>query len=111
MLVECPECQKQISSMADPCPYCGFPAAGKRSREMAEQKAAEMKVESVYVDGFYFGSVYVSLYCSNCHDHNLKIMRCDVKRLSGAIGFYPHLQLRCEKCGHKWEHIHGYTNK
>jgi hypothetical protein len=34
-LVDCPECGKQISTLAAACPHCGFPV----SREVAESQA------------------------------------------------------------------------
>ena len=36
MLIECPECKKQISDQAKSCPHCGYPIKG--SQDEVEQK-------------------------------------------------------------------------
>jgi len=42
MLVTCPECGAKISSLANPCPNCGFPDAGYYSKERTEESAQEV---------------------------------------------------------------------
>jgi hypothetical protein len=36
MLVTCPECGVRVSVEANPCPNCGLPRAGERSKEYCE---------------------------------------------------------------------------
>ena len=36
MLIECPECKKQISDQAKSCPHCGYPIKG--NQDETEQK-------------------------------------------------------------------------
>jgi hypothetical protein len=38
-LIACPECRKQISSVAAVCPHCGFPIASKNESEVASQSS------------------------------------------------------------------------
>lgn len=37
-LINCPECQNQISDKADNCPKCGYPIAGKKSKITVQKK-------------------------------------------------------------------------
>ena len=39
MLIKCPECQKEISSEADFCPFCGYPIAKKKESTKSERKS------------------------------------------------------------------------
>lgn len=39
MLIKCPECQKEISSEADFCPFCGYPIAKKTTKERNDRKS------------------------------------------------------------------------
>lgn len=99
MLVECPECEKQISGTADPCPHCGFPVAGERSWQMAEQKTLELRKRKI------------QFICINMKCHWKKTfcpLPCETKKLSGAVGFYPHISVRCEECGQPYEFIYGH---
>ncbi|HEV7927560.1 MAG TPA: zinc-ribbon domain-containing protein [Verrucomicrobiae bacterium] len=38
-LIACPECRKQISSVAAVCPHCGFPIASRNESEVASQSS------------------------------------------------------------------------
>jgi hypothetical protein len=38
-LIACPECRKQISSVAAVCPHCGFPIASKNQSDAASQSS------------------------------------------------------------------------
>ena len=38
-LIACPECRKQISSVAAVCPHCGFPIVSKNESDVASQSS------------------------------------------------------------------------
>jgi uncharacterized C2H2 Zn-finger protein len=95
MLVTCPECGKNISEKADPCLYCGFPDAGRKSQEYAEQ----------YVSKYRKGSVE----CINCHIEmsvkEYEILDCR----KFAMGYIGTVRFRCPKCGEENLKVSDYS--
>lgn len=58
-LIKCPECDKQISSMAHICPNCGFPIADNQAQPAAVPKSLKQKsVKSKKKLPNGYGSVY-----------------------------------------------------
>jgi predicted amidophosphoribosyltransferase len=69
MLVTCPECSAEISEMADPCPKCGLPGAGKRAIELELLKPPKEKpkeMSKAEIDE-YFDSLRKKMDGETCH--------------------------------------------
>lgn len=91
MLVTCPECEARISSEADPCPKCGLPDAGFRSKENAE-----------YIKMEYNNLGDVILHCPRC-EISIKqhVLSAEVRK--GFYGpndvkFYVFIKAQCSIC-------------
>lgn len=57
-IVNCPECAKQISSLATTCPNCGAPIADKKFRVHFERKSRILGKAikgNIFVDGSFVG--------------------------------------------------------
>jgi predicted nucleic-acid-binding Zn-ribbon protein len=101
MLVKCPECQNEISKEADPCPSCGFPKAGKKSLQTAEENAKYfMRQETTGM---------VELQCEKCRHINRPIS-VGVEEYKGRAGFYCLAEYKCKKCGHRYTSDVGWRD-
>jgi len=97
MLVTCPECEAKISEKADPCPKCGLPSAGERSREAAEREAQFMRGLN-----FFIGA---HIICENqrCNFRGHVDGPFTVEVIQGGAhaGYKSVLVCRCPKCGRR----------
>lgn len=89
MLVTCPECRAKISADADPCPRCGFPRAGRRSKEHCEDVLARLPVREKVVSGYN---------CYNC-GAAIEVQFRAVVESYETTGYYVVFRARCPKCG------------
>lgn len=94
MLVTCPECEAQISEEADPCPRCGLPNAGRRSREFNEYYVRNQKKRTKELKDLPY------LRCDNCgwfgsaYSDPTKIEVAELE-----VGYGVRYCFRCPKCG------------
>lgn len=102
MLVDCPECKKEISSEAKQCPYCGLPNAGARSRQVAELRAKYLQKK---IGTFAIGRCCT---CSKCNEYNSnnEFVSCEVKfSKESPVEFYTLLGYKCANCGNIYYYI------
>lgn len=95
MLVTCPECGTIISEEANPCPKCGLPNAGRRSKEFNEyevQKANKRIKEQKGLPG---------LRCHNCDWcgslYSEPPTKIEIENLE--VGYGVRYCFKCPKCG------------
>ncbi len=102
MLVTCPECQDQISEHADPCPHCGFPHAGERSKEHVEKRKLEHENRPKPYDSDL--SECPKIGCQNFAKYVIPPKSYAVKTMyDGSTGFFLCATYRCNKCGTTWD--------
>ena len=72
-LIECPECQKQVSSEADNCPHCGNPMSSHKIKcptcksANVEKISTKSKVGSALLLGiFSVGKLTKTFKCLDC---------------------------------------------
>lgn len=102
MLVTCPECGAKISDKADPCPKCGFPEAGNKSKEVAENFAQALR--DMKDDTARFSLTQEK--CNNCDFAPIDWIQSkpiEVKVEKRGTGYRTRCYLRCPKCGEKVE--------
>lgn len=62
-LIQCPECGKRVSDMANACPDCGFPLHAKSQSSIQQVQPKEVPViierESRLIGGIVAGNVYI----------------------------------------------------
>lgn len=104
MLVTCPECGAEISEEANPCPRCGLPNAGKRSKEFNEYEVRENNKRTKELKGL------PDLRCGNCgwfgsaYSEPTKI---EVGKLE--VGYGVRYCFKCPKCGGLADRIIVYS--
>lgn len=100
MLVTCPECGAKISDEADPCPKCGFPDAGRESKEVHENLAQALRDMR---DGT---ARFSSESCNNCGFNPpgwIESKPIEVKVEKQGTGYRTRCYFRCPRCGEKIE--------
>lgn len=72
-LIECPECEKQISSAAESCPHCGNPMASNQIKcqncksTNVEKISTKSKIGSALLIGvFAVGRISKTYKCNDC---------------------------------------------
>ena len=63
-LINCKECNKEVSSVAAACPHCGAPtfeAAGDQSARIIEQSSKKLKIHYLYAFGVLVVGVLLAL--------------------------------------------------
>jgi ribosomal protein L40E len=106
MMVNCPECNADISSSADPCPKCGCPRAGARSKKASEDFLKKInKDPDAYLKELYKRGHYHYLICPKWpHDwidptHKLISESCSLEK--DDTGYFVIIKLVCKGCGTK----------
>ncbi len=61
MLIQCPECKKEVSSRSVACPYCGCPIAGSRVQTIEKTSKNYKVMKLIGVLGF-LGSIGLFIY-------------------------------------------------
>lgn len=102
----CPECAAEISNQANRCPRCGFPDAGRKSREAAEETKA--RLETWYAEYRAGGPTFFSQPCPLGEArHEYIVPRAvghtfEVRTGGKSVGYWVCGTCQCE-CGHVWE--------
>ncbi len=109
MLVNCPECDAEISSSANKCPNCGLPNAGGRSEEVIDSIIKKIKEDPMGFlvrrqSGDYYGrKVHCEYNYHNPRFFSSKEHKMALKSYSfGEHGEYGHcvsILLYCQDCG------------
>ena len=107
MMVKCPECDADISNLADPCPKCGCPRAGARSKKSSELLFLEVQKDPIaYLEKIsHTGWDYLvckSLwphYDTRDRKHELISESCSLEK--DDKGYYVLIKLICKGCGAK----------
>ena len=99
MLVTCPECEAGISELADPCPKCGFPKAGHRSKE-----SCEAVVQWVVNNGGHINSNWSiedpsKEGCRCVGRDEGRIAKVEARRFPRDAGYKVYFRVECPKCG------------
>lgn len=105
MLVECPECKKNVSNNADPCPHCGFPGAGKYSYKGAMLRSiAPFEVNDSDVP---CNKCWREYYSKKEQYEAKKLLPTttyrDVEERGTGIGFTVCVYFKCLKCWDVWK--------
>jgi hypothetical protein len=106
MLVTCPECAARISNQAKRCPGCGFPDAGRKSKEAAEETKA--RLETAYLEYRAGGPTFFSQPCPLGEARHGRTVRLavghtfEVRSGGKSAGYWVCGTYQCE-CGHAWE--------
>jgi len=100
MMVNCPECNADISSQADPCPQCGFPSAGFVSKQNVELRFLQIQKDpikhlSMNIDNNITCASSVSGFFSK--EHKMSVKSCSLKR--NDSGYFIYIELICITCG------------
>jgi hypothetical protein len=100
MLVTCPECGKQISREADPCPQCGFKNAGERSKEWAEEEVRRQRmVEDLRARNNDPASALVRCENKHCNFRGEVKGSFKVETIQYQTAYQAKRTCRCPKCG------------
>lgn len=97
MLIQCPECSREVSSSAEKCPHCGFPHPSYYTKEAAVG-------ESKCLEGN-------PLCCPKCDagpwtpsPGSARIILTRVVPRKRGAGFYVEYEYQCQKCGKRYRH-------
>ena len=55
-LINCPECNREISDMAESCPHCGLPLVTELTETVDTEQIPQMKAKSGVADGVKIGA-------------------------------------------------------
>lgn len=96
-LIECPECRKSISELAEKCPNCGYPISEKMKNADMIQKDYN-NIAPIYL--FSYNNEYVNLECGNCgkvYSYNKKILCEQDEQSCEAYNI-----IKCIYCGNEY---------
>lgn len=95
MLVTCPECGASISEDANPCLKCGYPEAGRFSKESAERRVQELQREFKEL-----GEHTVSISCRKCGSKSwVEANLVKVELVNPGTRYFCQSLAKCPKCG------------
>ena len=120
-LINCPECSKEVSDMAEHCIHCGYPFKKKDGLTFEEQlefEKAFIAMDNLFKEDDTFDSDFTEeeyLCCNKCYSSKLTPMKSGFsvgKAALGALtlGVYGivagsigsnNIRLYCNKCGNK----------
>lgn len=83
-LINCPECQKQVSDKANSCIHCGFPLVGSSSKD-EQSEIAEVDTSLDIGEAWKGFQLNSEIICPSCHKKGCVIART-VKRKAGISG-------------------------
>lgn len=119
MMVKCPECDADISNLADPCPKCGLPNAGSKSKEGDKLmlQSTELALLNVKKDPIgYFRNRYLDHFSNgepNCPNspteiglftkiHKVTVKSCYIEKIE--YKYCICIEFICNTCGKSWKH-------
>jgi peptide subunit release factor 1 (eRF1) len=105
MLVNCPECGASISDQADPCPKCGFPDAGHRSKEACEEALQRIVDSGLTTDAGCTIEDPSKAGCQCTAKGKGTVTKAEARRSPRDAGYDAYFWVECPSCGkliEKW---------
>ena len=85
-LTDCPDCGRQVSTLAPACPHCGCPGASTRPVQLVEQTAKEHKGRMAW-GGVGAGCGTLLIFVSVAFGSTVGVVVGMCLALVGAVGY------------------------